>query len=89
MSYQQKEKKREDDNQLAKSVKDRCVVIYKYIRETSINQKPFFYSTKIAVEAQHGLISQVIKDVIFSMRPRTGQRLGSEKISEVTDMAIG
>ena len=29
MSYQQKEKKREDDNQLAKSVKDRCVVIYK------------------------------------------------------------
>ena len=37
-------------------------------------------STKIAVEAQHGLISQVIKDVIFSMRPR---------IADVTDMAIG
>jgi len=46
-------------------------------------------STKIAVEAQHGLISQVIKDVIFSMRPRTGRSLGTEKISEVTDMAIG
>lgn len=28
-------------------------------------------STKIAIEAQHGLIAQVIKDVIFSMRPRT------------------
>jgi COP9 signalosome complex subunit 5 len=46
-------------------------------------------STKIAVEAQHGLISQVIKDVIFSMRPKTGQNLGTEKISEVTDMVIG
>jgi len=46
-------------------------------------------STKIAVEAQHGLLSQVIKDVIFSMRPRIGQSLGTEKISEVTDMAIG
>lgn len=45
-------------------------------------------STKIAVEAQHGLISQVIKDVIFSMRPRSGQTTGTS-ISDVTDMAIG
>ncbi|KAJ7914846.1 JAB1/Mov34/MPN/PAD-1 ubiquitin protease-domain-containing protein [Mycena leptocephala] len=45
----EKEDKKKEDNQLAKSVRD---------------------STKIAVEAQHGLISQVIKDVIFSMRPR-------------------
>ncbi|TFK98545.1 JAB1/Mov34/MPN/PAD-1 ubiquitin protease-domain-containing protein [Pterulicium gracile] len=44
------EKKKDFENQLAKSVKD---------------------STKIAIEAQHGLIAQVIKDVIFSMRPRT------------------
>ncbi|KAK7463427.1 COP9 signalosome catalytic subunit rri1 [Stygiomarasmius scandens] len=28
-------------------------------------------SMKISIEAQHGLISQVIKDVVFSMRPRT------------------
>lgn len=27
-------------------------------------------STKIAIEAQHGLIAQVIKDVVFSMRPQ-------------------
>jgi len=46
-------------------------------------------STKIAVEAQHGLISQVIKDVIFSMRPQNGQLLEASRISEVTDMAIG
>jgi len=26
-------------------------------------------STKIAAEAQHGLISQVLKDIIFSTRP--------------------
>ncbi|KAJ6577298.1 Mov34-domain-containing protein [Mycena capillaripes] len=45
----EKEDKKKEDNQLAKSVRD---------------------STKIAVEAQHGLIAQVIKDVIFSMRPR-------------------
>jgi len=46
-------------------------------------------STKIAVEAQHGLIAQVIKDVIFSMRPSTGEAAASSKVAEVTDMAIG
>ncbi|KAJ7210504.1 JAB1/Mov34/MPN/PAD-1 ubiquitin protease-domain-containing protein [Mycena pura] len=46
----EKEDKKKEDNQLAKSVRD---------------------STKIAVEAQHGLIAQVIKDVVFSLRPRT------------------
>ncbi|KAJ6620644.1 JAB1/Mov34/MPN/PAD-1 ubiquitin protease-domain-containing protein [Mycena sp. CBHHK59/15] len=33
-------------------------------------------STKIAVEAQHGLIAQVLKDVIFSMRPKGASRIG-------------
>ncbi|KAF8157102.1 JAB1/Mov34/MPN/PAD-1 ubiquitin protease-domain-containing protein [Crassisporium funariophilum] len=46
-------------------------------------------STKIAVEAQHGLISQVIKDVIFSMRPQSGESSSTTKISDVADMAIG
>ncbi|KAJ3515211.1 hypothetical protein NMY22_g14506 [Coprinellus aureogranulatus] len=45
-------------------------------------------STKIAVEAQHGLISQVIKDVIFSMKPR-GEASAAAQVSDVTDMAIG
>ncbi|KAF6756372.1 JAB1/Mov34/MPN/PAD-1 ubiquitin protease-domain-containing protein [Ephemerocybe angulata] len=63
----EKEDKKKEENQLAKSVID---------------------STKIAVEAQHGLISQVIKDVIFSMRPR-GEGSASASVSEVTDMAIG
>ncbi|RXW16976.1 hypothetical protein EST38_g8885 [Candolleomyces aberdarensis] len=61
----EKEEKKKDENQLAKSVID---------------------STKIAVEAQHGLISQVLKDVIFSMRPRAE---AAAQVSEVTDMAIG
>jgi COP9 signalosome complex subunit 5 len=43
-------------------------------------------STKIAVEAQHGLIAQVLKDVIFSKRPNCG---GSSKVADITDMAIG
>ncbi|KAJ3928704.1 MAG: JAB1/Mov34/MPN/PAD-1 ubiquitin protease-domain-containing protein [Lentinula lateritia] len=30
-------------------------------------------SNKIAAEAQHGLIAQIIKDVIFSIRPGSGQ----------------
>jgi len=45
-------------------------------------------STKIAVEAQHGLIAQVIKDVIFSMRPRSGQPTSSQQLSDVTDMIV-
>ncbi|GBE87458.1 Mov34-domain-containing protein [Sparassis latifolia] len=61
------ERKREDANQLLKSVKD---------------------SGKIATEAQHGLIAQVLKDVIFSMRP---QDIARVEVGEVVDtsMAIG
>jgi len=44
-------------------------------------------STKIAVEAQHGLIAQVIKDIIFSMRPKDPSVVS--QVSDVTDMAIG
>ncbi|KAG6840034.1 hypothetical protein C0991_009461 [Blastosporella zonata] len=46
-------------------------------------------STKIAVEAQHGLISQVIKDIIFSKRLNGTPVAAASEISEVTDMAIG
>lgn len=44
-------------------------------------------STKIAIEAQHGLISQVIKDVIFSLRPR-GAAQGTAAISDLADNAM-
>ena len=52
------------------------------------------YSTKIAVEAQHGLIAQVLKDVIFSMRPGcSSTRVGADvaRVEEVVDtsMSIG
>ncbi|KAL0571024.1 COP9 signalosome catalytic subunit rri1 [Marasmius crinis-equi] len=57
-------------------------------------------SAKIAVEAQHGLIAQVIKDVIFSMRPKADASESvvgasgpstTERISDVADasMSIG
>jgi len=49
-------------------------------------------STKIAVEAQHGLIAQVVKDIIFSMRPTQGRSTADvQQISNVVDnaMAIG
>ena len=42
-------------------------------------------SMKIAIEAQHGLIAQVIKDVIFSKRPGNT----ATTVAEMTDMAIG
>ncbi|KAF8920826.1 JAB1/Mov34/MPN/PAD-1 ubiquitin protease-domain-containing protein [Mucidula mucida] len=61
----EKEEKKKEDNQLAKSVKD---------------------STKIAVEAQHGLIAQVLKDVIFSMRPNS--QVDTTPISDLTDTAM-
>ncbi|KAF9269269.1 Mov34-domain-containing protein [Marasmius fiardii PR-910] len=75
----EKEDKKKEESQLAKSVKD---------------------SAKIAVEAQHGLIAQVIKDVIFSMRPNknsaelttgTAGPTTTERISDLADtsMAIG
>ncbi|KAH9962171.1 JAB1/Mov34/MPN/PAD-1 ubiquitin protease-domain-containing protein [Russula dissimulans] len=45
-------------------------------------------STKIAMEAQHGLIAQVIKDILFSSRPgQTSQPIAS--IEETVEMAIG
>ncbi|KAH9926816.1 uncharacterized protein B0H18DRAFT_1118870 [Fomitopsis serialis] len=45
-------------------------------------------SEKLATEAQHGLIAQVLKDVIFSMRP---QDAALREVSEAVDapMAIG
>ena len=46
-------------------------------------------STKIAIEAQHGLIAQIIKDVIFSIRPTSSVAPNVSQICDVTDMAIG
>lgn len=79
----EKEEKKKDDNQLAKSVKDRFVRCFfdSFYADSDV-------STRIAVEAQHGLIAQVIKDVIFSMRPQNGST-NTSQISDVADMAIG
>ncbi|KII84562.1 hypothetical protein PLICRDRAFT_179381 [Plicaturopsis crispa FD-325 SS-3] len=49
-------------------------------------------STKIAIEAQHGLIAQVLKDVIFSQRPgRSPSDTASTRTAEIVDnsMSIG
>lgn len=60
------------------------------LREDNQLTKGVKDSTKIAVEAQHGLIAQVLKDVIFSMRPNGGgAAAASSKVADVTDMAIG
>jgi COP9 signalosome complex subunit 5 len=47
-------------------------------------------STKIAGEAQHGLIAQVIKNVIFSMRPANKAQPDpdTKQIAEVIDAAV-
>lgn len=42
----------------------------------------YLYSTKIAIEAQHGLIAQVIKDIVFSMRPQ------QNAVAEAADTAM-
>ncbi|KAI0065232.1 Mov34-domain-containing protein [Artomyces pyxidatus] len=48
-------------------------------------------STKLAIEAQHGLISQVIKDVLFSSRPGHVSEQGTSRVEEAIDatMAVG
>ncbi|KAH9983159.1 Mov34-domain-containing protein [Russula compacta] len=46
-------------------------------------------STKIAMEAQHGLISQVIKDILFSSRPGQEPSQPVASIEETVEMAIG
>ena len=51
-------------------------------------------SNKIAVEAQHGLIAQVIKDIVFSIRvdPTTPEEPDAAKPAEEvldTAMSIG
>ncbi|GJE86604.1 Mov34/MPN/PAD-1 family protein [Phanerochaete sordida] len=46
-------------------------------------------SNKIAIEAQHGLIAQVLKDVIFSMRPGSdGTEAALNQASEAVDTAM-
>jgi COP9 signalosome complex subunit 5 len=46
-------------------------------------------STKIAVEAQHGLIAQVLKDVIFSMRPsKSANSADMTRLGEIADTAM-
>ncbi|EJD54201.1 Mov34-domain-containing protein [Auricularia subglabra TFB-10046 SS5] len=54
-------RKKGEDSQLAKGVKD---------------------SAKIASEAQHGLISQVLKDIIFSTRPGTAAAAELNRVVE-------
>ena len=49
----------------------------------------YWDSTKIAMEAQHGLISQVIKDILFSSRPSKAPSEVTASIEETVEMAIG
>ena len=46
------------------------------------------YRNKIAIEAQHGLIAQVIKDVIFSIRADPSPEKPAEEAID-TAMTIG
>lgn len=57
-------------------------------REESQLEKSVKDSTRIAVEAQHGLIAQIIKDVIFSIRPSGSAPPSTAPISDAADMAI-
>jgi COP9 signalosome complex subunit 5 len=41
------------------------------------------------MEAQHGLIAQVIKDILFSSRPGQASSQQIASLDETVDMAIG
>lgn len=45
-------------------------------------------SNKIAVEAQHGLIAQVLKDVIFSSRPGASAEATLASVGDAMDTAM-
>ena len=57
---------------------------------TNVNAKCRVYSTRIAAEAQHGLIAQVLKDIIFSTRPQTGSlsESASARIDNVVEAVM-
>ena len=55
--------------------------------EAILNIDPFA-SNKIAVEAQHGLLAQVLKDVIFSRRPGASADASLAAVGEVADTAM-
>jgi COP9 signalosome complex subunit 5 len=56
-------------------------------KEETAMEKAVKDSTRIAAEAQHGLIAQVLKDIIFSMRPRT-DNTAAATVSAVTDTVM-
>jgi COP9 signalosome complex subunit 5 len=62
--------KKKEESQLVKGVRDRCVtlLIVRQYFDLVPRLCPRPYSAKIAMEAQHGLIAQVLKDLIFSSR---------------------
>lgn len=62
--------KKKDESQLVKGVRDRCVILLIVRQQFDLvsQLRPRPYSAKIAMEAQHGLIAQVLKDLIFSSR---------------------
>jgi len=45
-------------------------------------------SSKIAIEAQHGLIAQVLKDIIFSNRPGAPSASTTQTASEIVDATM-
>lgn len=79
---QQKDTNKKEESGLSKAVKDRSVMpsCIDTSAETSAN------SDKIATEAQHGLIAQVLKDVIFSSR--LGNPASSSNVADIVDTAM-
>jgi hypothetical protein len=63
------EDKAREESALNKVVKDRYVIFYGAFHLAHMR-----HSTKIAREAQHGLIAQVLKDIVFGARPGQGDQ---------------
>lgn len=72
---------------MEKVVKDRYVSSPSALPTPNMNSRAP-HSQKIAAEAQHGLIAQVLKDVIFSMRPRSDNAAIASAVSTATDTAM-
>lgn len=78
-----------EDSALMKAVKDRSADHEPNPSEAGYLTRSLSNSTKIASEAQHGLISQMLKDIIFSNRPDIAapSKTGSVESAVETAMA--
>ena len=82
----QKPQDKNQESALSKAVKDRLV--RHSLSILLVCSRRCTRSDKIASEAQHGLIAQVLKDIIFSSRLGASSAIASANAGDIVDTAM-